>query len=158
MKDSLDSAAVGRAPEAKSASPQEKIGPSRQSMPAIEPRPAGEEFSNRKLIRPSLPHRERSAALVERSESPRPDRVSSISKKPAPPEQTNAENFYYQKQMQTRTPMVIVLQDGEEIHGVIEWYDKNCIKLNRTGSQPNLLIYKPNIKYIYKESEANGRR
>jgi hypothetical protein len=31
-------------------------------------------------------------------------------KKPAPPEQTNAENFYYQKQMQSRTPMVIVLQ------------------------------------------------
>ena len=38
-------------------------------------------------------------------------------KKPTPPEQTNAENFYYQKQMQSRTPMVIVLRDGEEIHG-----------------------------------------
>ena len=81
-----------------------------------------------------------------------------MSKKPAPPEQTHAENFYYQKQMQSRTPMVVVLQDGEEIHGVIEWYDKNCIKLNRSGPHPNLLIYKPHIKYIYKESEANGRR
>src|SRR5437867_566910 len=27
-------------------------------------------------------------------------------KKPAPPEQTNAENFYYIKQMQARTPIV----------------------------------------------------
>ena len=52
-------------------------------------------------------------------------------KKPAPPEQTNAENFYYQKQMQSRTPMVIVLRDGEEVRGIIEWYDRNCIKVNR---------------------------
>jgi len=49
--------------------------------------------------------------------------------------------------------MVVVLQDGEEIHGVIEWYDKNCIKVNRTNG-PNLLVYKPNIKYLYKETET----
>ncbi len=46
--------------------------------------------------------------------------------------------------------MVIVLRDGEEIHGMIEWYDKSCIKINRNG-QTNLLIYKPAIKYMYKE-------
>ena len=78
-------------------------------------------------------------------------------KKFAPPEQTNAENFYYQKQMQSQTQMVIVLRDGEEVHGVIEWYDKSCIKVNRSGGDPNLLIYKPAIKYMYKESE-DGRR
>ena len=72
-----------------------------------------------------------------------------------PPEQTHAENFYYQKQMQTKTPMVLVLQDGEEIHGVIEWYDKYCLKVNRTGAA-NLLIYKPSIKYMYKESEGRA--
>ena len=74
-------------------------------------------------------------------------------KKPTPPEQTNAENFYYQKQMQTRTPMVIVLRDGEEIRGIIEWYDRNCIKVNRDGGEPNLMIYKPAIKYMFKEGE-----
>ena len=73
-------------------------------------------------------------------------------KKVAPTEQTNAENFYYQKQMQTKTPMVIMLRDGEEVHGVIEWYDKACIKLNRTGAA-NLVIYKPAIKYMFKEGE-----
>ncbi len=155
MKDSVNSAAVGPAPEAKPAV-QEKIGPARHGAPTND-RPASDEFSNRKLIRPSLPHRERGSSS-ERTESVRAERVSAISKKPAPPEQTHAENFYYQKQMQSRTPMVVVLQDGEEIHGVIEWYDKNCIKLNRTGPYPNLLIYKLNIKYIYKEQEANGRR
>jgi len=74
-------------------------------------------------------------------------------KKMTPPEQTNAENFYYQKQMQARTPMVIVLRDGEEVHGIIEWYDRNCIKVNRDSGDANLMIYKPAIKYMYKEGE-----
>jgi sRNA-binding regulator protein Hfq len=67
-----------------------------------------------------------------------------------------AENFYYQKQMQSKTPMVIVLCDDEEIHGIIEWYDKNCIKINRAG-EPNLMIYKPSIKYMFKEGETLGK-
>ncbi|HEV3305251.1 MAG TPA: RNA chaperone Hfq [Candidatus Sulfotelmatobacter sp.] len=75
-------------------------------------------------------------------------------RKAAPPEQTNAENFYYQKQMQSRTPMVIVLQDGEEVHGIIEWYDKTCIKVIREDRGPNLMIYKPAIKYMFKEEES----
>jgi host factor-I protein len=75
-------------------------------------------------------------------------------RKAPPPEQTNAENFYYQKQMQSRTPMVIVLQDGEEVHGIIEWYDKSCIKIVREDGGPNLMIYKPAIKYMYKEEES----
>jgi|HubBroStandDraft_5_1064220.scaffolds.fasta_scaffold106888_2 host factor-I protein len=77
-------------------------------------------------------------------------------RKSAPPEQTNAENFYYQKQMQSRTPMVVVLRDGEEVHGIIEWYDKSCIKVIREDGEPNLMIYKPAIKYMFKEEE-NGR-
>ena len=75
-------------------------------------------------------------------------------RKAAPPEQTNAENFYYQKQMQSRTPMVIVLRDGEEVHGIIEWYDKTCIKVVREDGGPNLMIYKPAIKYMFKEEES----
>lgn len=123
-----------------------------------------EHFANRKLIRPMLPrvenHGNHNGAPVqaqERRERPeRHDRSGggpSMGKKPAPPEQTNAENFYYQKQMQGHTPMVIVLRDGEEVHGVIEWYDRNCIKVNRDSGEPNLMIYKPAIKYMYKEGE-----
>jgi sRNA-binding regulator protein Hfq len=73
-------------------------------------------------------------------------------KKQAPPDTTNAENFYYIKQMQSKTLMVVVLRDGEELHGVIEWYDKTCIKLTRDG-EPNLLVYKDYIKYLYKSGE-----
>jgi host factor-I protein len=70
-------------------------------------------------------------------------------KKSAPPEQTNAEQFYYSKQMQGKTTMVVVLTDGEHLEGVIEWYDKTCLKLNREGA-PNLLLYKHCIRYMYK--------
>ena len=94
---------------------------------------------NRKLIRPSLTDlKEQVASRQQR-------------KKPVPPDQTNAENFYYVKQMQSKTPMVIVLTDGEVIRGVIEWYDRQCIKVHRLN-EPNLLLYKPCIKYLYKEN------
>jgi host factor-I protein len=132
MKDSMDSTTVGRSIDS-------------------------EVFSNRKLIRPALnrSERPRPANGDRRERSDRVERPAN-EKKAAPPEQTHAENFYYQKQMQTKTSMVLVLQDDEEIHGIIEWYDKYCLKVNRTG-EPNLLIYKPSIKYMYKESEADGK-
>ena len=41
-------------------------------------------------------------------------------KKPAPPEQTHAENFYYVKQMQSRSPVAVVLLDGETLRGTLE--------------------------------------
>ena len=133
-----------------------------------------ETFANRKLIRPTLPRLENHGnhnsgalqAIERRDRGDRHDRMERAerneqrseraagARKAAPPEQTNAENFYYQKQMQSRTSMVIVLRDGEEVHGVIEWYDRNCIKVNRDSGQPNLMIYKPAIKYMYKEAEG----
>ena len=76
-------------------------------------------------------------------------RRAPTAKKSAPPDQTNAEQFYYAKQMQSKTPMVVLLTDGEQLEGVIEWYDRDCLKLNRSGA-PNLLLYKHCIKYMYK--------
>jgi sRNA-binding regulator protein Hfq len=81
-----------------------------------------------------------------------PQGLGSPRRKIAPPEQTNAESFYYLKQMQSKTPMVIVLQDDEKVRGVIEWYDKHCLKINRI-KEPNVLVPKHNIKYIYKQDE-----
>ena len=70
-------------------------------------------------------------------------------------EQTHAENYYYQKQIQGKTPVVVVMKDGEEVQGVIEWYDRNCIKISRHSSS-SLLMYKPSIRYIYKASEGQN--
>jgi len=54
--------------------------------------------------------------------------------------------------MQSRTPVAVVLDDGQVLHGTVEWYDRDCIKLTRYGS-PNLLIYKHAIRYLYKDGE-----
>lgn len=106
---------------------------------------------NRKLIRPTL------AEVRERSDRDSQHRrnQSDPNRKRVPPEQTHAESFYYKKQMDNRTLMVIVLQDGEELRGSIEWYDRGCIKLHRTEG-PNLLVLKHNIKYMYKTEDAEG--
>ena len=95
---------------------------------------------NRKLIRPDLS--DLKDALTTKT------RV----RKPPPPDQTNAENYYYSKQMANKTRMVIQLKDGEEIRGVIEWYDRHAIKVHRTD-EPNILLMKDTIKYMYKENE-----
>ena len=100
------------------------------------------EPANRKLIRPSLTEMKDHAPV-------RKTAGGATQKKTAPPDQTNAENYYYVKQMQSKTPMTIVLKDGETLTGVIEWYDKGCLKVNRDGA-PNLLIFKHNVKYMYK--------
>src|ERR1700740_803199 len=65
-----------------------------------------DDFANRKLIRPSL-RRPEDNNFAERRARDRPI----VAKKTPPPEQTHAENFYYQKQIQAKTRMVIVLRD-----------------------------------------------
>ena len=70
----------------------------------------------------------------------------------APPESTNAESYYCLKQMNSRTPMVVKLVSGEEIRGVIEWYDRNCIKVAQCNGV-GAVVPKHEIKYIYKQDK-----
>ena len=125
---------------------------------------------NRKLIRTTLAEVKGKAREIpqprERSNgTPRPSndggqpRVAQqqpssvqVKKRIPPPMETNAEIFYYKKQIDAHTVMVIVLLDGEEIEGTIEWYDRGALKVNRKGA-PNLLVLKRNIKYMYKADE-----
>jgi RNA chaperone Hfq len=67
-------------------------------------------------------------------------------------ESSHAEEFYFQKQVQAQTRMIVVLENGEQIEGCIEWYDRNSIKVR--GSS-RMLIYKSAIKYIYKAGEKH---
>jgi host factor-I protein len=109
-------------------------------------RPSEDAPGNRKLIRPNL------SELADRY----PTR-NFQQRKQVPPEQTNAESYYYLKQMAAKTPMVVVLNDGQEVRGWIEWYDKGCLKVNRDRG-PNLLIPKSSIKYLFKQAEEEGTR
>lgn len=97
---------------------------------------------------------------VEANSTPVPSRARSRGIAPAPlsfrspaqiesldAPQRHAELFYLQKQIQSQTLMVIVLEDGERIEGCIEWYDKNTIKVR---GKAKTLIFKSAIKYMYK--------
>jgi len=99
-------------------------------------------MTNRRLIRPNL-------AEVKDREFNRPRH------KTAPPEVTNAEEFYYVKQIGSATPMVVVLNDGERIDGVIEWYDRGCLKVNRDDA-PDLVLMKHAIRYMHKQEDADA--
>lgn len=104
---------------------------------------------NRKLIRPDLTEiKERMSQEKDRDRDKDPGR-----KRMHPPTDTFAESYYFLKQMNKKTPMTVVFTDGESVEGVIEWYDRNCIKLNRDDA-PNLLIYKSSIRCIYKAAES----
>ena len=76
-------------------------------------------------------------------------------KRQPPPFETHAEIYYYKKQIDAHTTMVLVLEDGEEVEGTIEWYDRGALKINRR-SGPNLLVLKRHIKYIFKADERGG--
>lgn len=92
-------------------------------------------------------------------------------------ESSYAEVFYFQKQIQAQTRMMVVLENGEQLEGVIEWYDRYAIKLRNvacknggpanasaalgngqedghTAARSRVLIYKDCIRYIYKTSET----
>jgi sRNA-binding regulator protein Hfq len=73
-----------------------------------------------------------------------------------PPENTSAEAFYYVKQMTGRTPMVVMLDNGLELRGHIEWYDG--MHQGEPEGLPNLLVYKHAIKYVQARRRAACRR
>lgn len=104
----------------------------------------------RKLIRPLL-----SAVARRRAPSQSGDPLTHalVSDAPGSPASSHAEAFYFQKQIQQQTEMTVVLEDGEELHGTLEWYDRCAIKL-RAGRQ-RVLVYKASIKYLYKTSDAS---
>jgi sRNA-binding regulator protein Hfq len=103
----------------------------------------------RKLVRPQLPEGSANARYPARLSAVTPlishQAVSSASGT------SHAEAFYFQKQVQSQTLMVFVLDDGSQVEGVIEWYDRESIKVRCVGVRT--LIYKSGIKYLYKASE-----
>ena len=111
-----------------------------------------ESFSGtRKLVRPHLTPAERRR---DPSHSGDPLSHAMIGDSHAIQASSHAEAFYFQKQIQQQTDMTVVLEDGEELHGVVEWYDRCAIKL-RSGRQ-RVLLYKAGIKYLYKTSDAHA--
>ncbi len=68
-------------------------------------------------------------------------------------ESSHAEAFYLQKQMHSQTLMVFMLEGGDRVEGVIEWYDTDTVKV-RNG-RVRTLIYKAAIKYLHKAGDPH---
>jgi host factor-I protein len=66
------------------------------------------------------------------------------------PEQTFEEARYLKRLIDGSTPIRVTMADGEQVVGVIEYYDQSFIRLTRQG-QPNLFIFKQDIKYLQEE-------
>ena len=67
-----------------------------------------------------------------------------------PPEQTFEETKYLKQLIENETPVRVKMVDDEEVVGVIEYYDHSFIRITRKG-EPNLFIFKQEIKYILEE-------
>ena len=72
------------------------------------------------------------------------------SKSARAPEQTFEEAKYLKQLIENATPIRVKMEDGEEVAGVIEYYDLSFIRLTRKG-EPNLFIFKHEIKYIQEQ-------
>lgn len=132
--------------------------------PAAPAREDAEFSGQRRLIRPSLAER----SIPGRSPTPHGHGAAltsrSLQSSTGHEESSHAEVFYFQKQIQAQTRMVVVLENGEEIEGIIEWYDRYALKLRNlshgneqenghNGGRTRVLIYKDCIRYIYKAGE-----
>ncbi len=66
------------------------------------------------------------------------------------PEQTFEEVNYLKYLIDNEIPVRVRLRDNSEVAGSIEYYDQSFIRLTR-HTEPNLFIYKHEIKYLYEE-------
>jgi host factor-I protein len=123
--------------------------------------PQARESSERAAPPPRAPQHRSSGGAAPRearessSSSGAAAAAAALGRKKIPPAETSAEIFYYKKQMDQHTPMIIVLTDGEEVEGTIEWYDRSALKINRKGA-PNIMLLKHNIKYMFKAEDRDG--
>jgi len=66
------------------------------------------------------------------------------------PEHTFEESKYLKKLIETGATVRVRLSNNEEVSGVVEYYDASFIRITRAG-QPNLFIFKHDIKYLIEE-------
>jgi host factor-I protein len=71
-----------------------------------------------------------------------------------PPEDTFEEVAFLKALGEKQKPVSVKLMDGQIVHGWIEYYDKNMVRLTREGA-PNLFIFKHEIMYI---AEDGGKK
>src|SRR5439155_22861343 len=97
---------------------------------------------------------ERGRAVPERKKKDREGDCAAADEagKSRRPSESRVEEGGYLKQLvESGTTVRVKMGDGEEVIGVIEYYDQSFIRLTRDG-EPNLFIFKHDIKYIAEAS------
>jgi sRNA-binding regulator protein Hfq len=85
--------------------------------------------------------------------SPAPDRPQ---RRTPPPDATGDEAAYFAVLREKKTPVAVQLLDGTEFRGVIEYYDRDMLKVNRLdGSGPNVFVRKKHVRMIWEEPESS---
>ena len=79
------------------------------------------------------------------------------SSKTKAPEQTFEEVKYLRRLVDARQTIRLRLTSNEEIEGCLEFYDDGFLRLTRAG-EPNLFIYKHDIKYFWEIEPSAATR
>ncbi len=104
--------------------------------------------ANRKLIRPRLDEQEHWPGT----------KASTRKRRPLPPQaETGAESEHFHKQVQLKTTLVVTLEDGTVLRGVLSWYDRDAIAL-RGEDGNDLVILKQAILHTVREGGGKGKR
>ena len=77
-------------------------------------------------------------------------------KRMPPAEETAEEASYLERLKQRATPVVAHLMDGTELHGRIEYFDRDMIKIHRP-SGPHQFVRKVDVRYIVESEAAENR-
>jgi host factor-I protein len=77
-----------------------------------------------------------------------PDKMAGKVSNTKAPEQTFEEVKFLKRLIDEQKTVRVRLSDNQEVEGIVEFYDTKFIRLTRTG-QPNLFLFKHDIKYLY---------
>jgi len=79
-----------------------------------------------------------------------------VKKAPAPSiESTGMEGWYMKQLMEAEIPVVVVLNTGEKVRGLVRYYDKDTFSLGPTDGSPKMFLRKEGIRYLYEEPEED---
>jgi hypothetical protein len=68
-------------------------------------------------------------------------------------ESTGMEAWYMKQLMTSEIPIVVVLNTGEKVRGLVRYYDKDTVSLGPADGTPKMFLRKESIRYLYEEPE-----
>jgi sRNA-binding regulator protein Hfq len=65
----------------------------------------------------------------------------------APPPATGREAAFFQQVKEARARVVVHLADGQRVEGVVEYFDRDMVKITRPEG-PHFFVRKSDIRYV----------